>query len=175
MPPPKINDPNMAFNWSHLVDEWPLRSNRPCSYCMHKFECIPWFIPVKRIESYYKMDDSEHVFCSYPCERRFLLQSGYPDRFIYLVYLNDIARNYFGWKGELLAAPLRLWLETMTIDEYRGYLCPPVFYEFPTRERGSYAPSHESKWMSDMTMLRPPFLSGAAIMEWVANVVPRAH
>jgi hypothetical protein len=34
---------------------------------MHVFESIPWFIPVKRIESYYKMDDSEHVFCSYPC------------------------------------------------------------------------------------------------------------
>lgn len=29
--------------------------------------------------------------------------------------------------------------------------------------------------MSDMTMLRPPFLSGTAIMEWVQNVVPRAQ
>ena len=176
MPPPKINDPNMQFNWQHLVDQWPLKSNRPCSNCMHKFESIPWMIPIKRIESYYKMDDSEHVFCSYSCELRFLLQSGYPDRFVYIVYLNDIARNYFKWRGELLAAPPRLWLETMTIEEYRAVLVPPPFYEFPRKPVGEeFDVRRESRWMADMTMLRPPFLSGTAIMEWVSNVVPRAH
>lgn len=176
MPPPKINDPNMQFNWSHLVDQWPLKSKRPCSNCMHKFESIPWMIPIKRIESYYKMDDSEHVFCSYSCELRFLLSSGYQDRFVYIVYLNDIARNYFKWRGELMAAPPRLWLETMTIEEYRGLLVPPPFFEFPAKPVGEgFDSRRESKWMADMTMLRPPFLSGTAIMEWVQNVVPRAH
>jgi len=131
MPPPNINDPNMQFNWQHLIDEWPLRSKRPCSNCMHPFESIPWMIPVKRIEGYYKMDDSEHVFCSYPCMRRFLISSGYSDRFMYMVYANDIARNYFKWKGDLFAAPLRIWLETMSIEEYRSMLVPPPFFEFP--------------------------------------------
>jgi hypothetical protein len=93
---------------------------------------------------------------------------------MYLVYLNDIARNYFGWKGELLAAPQRIWLETMSIEEFRSYLCPPLMYSFASRG-GHFDPSHEAKWMSDMTVLRPPFLSGAAIMEWVANNVPRAY
>jgi hypothetical protein len=177
MPPPKINDPNMQFNWSHLIDEWPLKSKRPCSNCMHPFESIPWMIPIKRIEGYYKMDDSEHVFCSYPCMRRFLISSGYPDRFMCLVYANDIARNYFCWKGDLLSAPLRIWLETMSIDEYRSHLCPPPFFEFPRHKSPGepFDPRIESRWMSDMTMLRPPFLSGTAIMEWVQNVVPRAQ
>lgn len=132
-------------------------------------------IPIKRIESYYKMDDSEHVFCSYPCTLRFLLMSGYPDRFMYVVFLNDIARNYFKWRGDLMQAPPRLWLEKMTIDEYRSLLVPPPFFEFATRDQGQGIDvARESKWMSEMTVLRPPFLSGTAIMEWVSNAVPRA-
>jgi hypothetical protein len=95
---------------------------------------------------------------------------------MYMVYLNDIARNYFGWKGDLLAAPLRMWLETMSIDEYRSYLVPPLMYAFPDKRQAvAQEASKEAKWMSDMRMLRPPFLSGTAIMEWVSNVVPRAH
>ena len=95
---------------------------------------------------------------------------------MYIVYLNDIARNYFKWRGELLAAPPRLWLETMSIEEYRELLVPPPFFDFPRRAAGEgFDVRRESKWMADMTMLRPPFLSGTAIMEWVSNVVPRAH
>lgn len=95
IPPPTINDPDFSFNWKHLVDSWPLRSRRPCSNCLHAFDAVPWMIPIKRIENYYKMDDSDHVFCSYGCTKRFLIGSHYPDRFIYMVYLDDIARNYF--------------------------------------------------------------------------------
>lgn len=59
----------------------------------------------------------------------------------------------------------------MSVDEYRALLCPPPFCEFPARP-GTYNAKREALWMADMTMLRPPFLSGTAIMEWVSRVMP---
>lgn len=98
--------------------QWPRRTQEPCRYDMHRFDGVPYGIPVAWDERR-RQCTLRGYFCSLECAMASLrYDSTDSDTRSQMQHLRTLARNVYG-VAHLSAAPPREYLLSHTIEEFR--------------------------------------------------------
>lgn len=108
---------------ARIPDEFLLPSKVACYHCCHRFDTVPIPIP-KEFDASTQRFTVYGTFCSFSCCKRFLCDTVTFDSGLQMLLLAKMAREVYGYKGEIQCAPPRFSLDLFggpyTIERFRG-------------------------------------------------------